>query len=328
MIPDFLTPFICVTITFTIIGNNPAHISPFPTGNCTLCCPIQPDRDIEYQLYTRRNPGIPNLLVVNNAATLQRSSFNRSNPTVVYIHGYSERAPGLSAATIRDDWGKLSALPWYITAVRNTRLVGPHVGGMVRWLDAQGAVPMSRVHVIGFSLGAEVAGFMGKSLAPQQVGRITGLDAAFPLYMDTGADGHLTSADATFVDVVHTDGGIFGFPTPLGHADFYPNGGRPPQPGCATDNVIYSGIIRIINQYIACGHNRAWRFYAESVNNPNGFPGSRCIRWRPEIRGNCSWTPDALMGFGADRRIRGMFYLRTNAQPPYARNITGYGIRR
>lgn len=72
------------------------------------------------------------------------------------------------------DWGKLSALPWYITAVGNSRSVGPHVGRMVRWLEHQGAVPMSRLHVIGFSLGAEVAGFMGKSLAPRKVmmGRI------------------------------------------------------------------------------------------------------------------------------------------------------------
>ncbi|XP_046602698.1 inactive pancreatic lipase-related protein 1 isoform X2 [Neodiprion lecontei] len=325
----------------TLLGNNPAHISPFPTGNCTLCCPIEPDQDIQYQLYTRRNPTIPNILAINDATTLQRSSFNRSNPTIFYIHGYSERAPGLSAATIRDaylrrgeynvvlvDWGKLSALPWYITAVRNTRIVGPHVAGMVRWLEAQGAVPASRVHVIGFSLGAEVAGFMGKSLIPQQVGRITGLDAAFPLYMNTGTDGHLTATDASFVDVIHTDGGIFGFPSPLGHADFYPNGGRPTQPGCTADNIIFDGITRVLNQYIACGHNRAWQFYAESVGDPNGFPASRCSRWRIEIPGNCTWTPDARMGFAADSRIRGMFYLRTNAQPPFARNTTGYGIRR
>lgn len=42
------------------------------------------------------------------------------------------------------------------------------------------------------------------------------------------------SADAAdYVDIIHTDGGILGYPWPLGHADFYPNQGIPLQPGCA-----------------------------------------------------------------------------------------------
>ncbi|XP_015591504.2 inactive pancreatic lipase-related protein 1-like [Cephus cinctus] len=340
MIPDFLAGVLCITVTLNW-SNYPVHMSPFPAGNCALCCPIQLDRDIEYQLYTRRNPTTANLLKLNETASLQRSNFNRSNPTVLYIHGYSERAPGLSGATIRDvylrrgeyniilvDWGKLGALPWYVTAVSNTRTVGLYVARMVSWLDVQGAVPISRIHVVGFSLGAEAAGFMGKALAPRKVGRITGLDAAYPLYMNTGADGHLTAADATFVDVIHTDGGIFGFLTPLGHADFYPNGGRPLQPGCIAGNFISMGVTRLVNQYITCGHNRAWRLYAESVTNPTGFPASRCQRWRPEIPANCTWTPDALMGFAVDSRTRGIYYLRTNSQSPFARNTTGYNTRK
>ncbi|XP_011495483.1 PREDICTED: pancreatic triacylglycerol lipase [Ceratosolen solmsi marchali] len=156
------------------------------------------------------------------------------------------------------------------------------------------------------------------------VGRITGLDAAYPLYMNTGAEGHLTAADAEFVDLIHTDGGVLGFPIPLGHADFYPNGGRPLQPGCNLENVLAMGISKIINRYITCSHHRAWRFYVESITDPTGFPASRCPKWRPDIRVHCRWTPDALMGYAANPRIRGMYYLRTNANPPYARNITGY----
>lgn len=67
------------------------------------------------------------------------------------------------------DWGKLSAMPWYITAVKNTRKVGFHVAKMISWLDKNNAVSMKKIHVIGFSLGAEVAGFIGKSLSPKKV---------------------------------------------------------------------------------------------------------------------------------------------------------------
>lgn len=65
-------------------------------------------------------------------------------------------------------------------------------------------------------------------------------------------------------------------------------------------------------------------FYAESVTNPFGFPASRCAKWRPDIPVDCRWTPQALMGFAVDHGTRGKFYLRTNAQPPFARNATGY----
>lgn len=42
----------------------------------------------------------------------------------------------------------------------------------------------------------------------------------------------LCETDAEYVDVIHTDAGILGFPKSIGHADFYPNGGRALQPGC------------------------------------------------------------------------------------------------
>ncbi|XP_031787250.1 endothelial lipase [Nasonia vitripennis] len=215
-------------------------------------------------------------------------------------------------------------MPWYHKAVGNTRIVGPHVASTLRWLESIGAFNLRAVHVVGFSLGAEVAGFMGKALFPQRVGRITGLDAAYPLYMNTGAEGHLTAADAEFVDIIHTDGGVLGFPIPLGHVDFYPNGGMPPQPGCNVENVFAMGVNKIVNRFITCSHNRAWRLYAESITDPAGFPASRCPKWRPDLRVNCQWSPDALMGYAATRRLRGMYYLRTNANSPFARNITGY----
>lgn len=42
----------------------------------------------------------------------------------------------------------------------------------------------------------------------------------------------LKKTDAVFVDVIHTAAGSAGCVNALGHADFYPNGGSSPQPGC------------------------------------------------------------------------------------------------
>jgi len=62
----------------------------------------------------------------------------------------------------------------------------------------------------------------------------SGLDPALPGF-DVGlvSAGTLSNSDADFVDVIHTCAGYLGYKTPLGHADFYPNGGGPPQPGCS-----------------------------------------------------------------------------------------------
>lgn len=64
-----------------------------------------------------------------------------------------------------------------------------------------------------------------------------GLDPASPLFETTSGvvdpEHRLDPTDAQFVDVIHTSGPAFGFLAPLGHADFYPNDGKIPQPGCS-----------------------------------------------------------------------------------------------
>lgn len=43
---------------------------------------------------------------------------------------------------------------------------------------------------------------------------------------------HLSASDAEFVDIIHTDMGIYGLALKIGHVDFFPNYGYRPQPGC------------------------------------------------------------------------------------------------
>ncbi|OWR48603.1 hypothetical protein KGM_207911B, partial [Danaus plexippus plexippus] len=97
---------------------------------------------------------------------------------------------------------------------------------------------LSRTHLIGHSLGAQSAGVAGGSIRSGKVSRITGLDAALPLFNKLPPKQRLDPSDAEFVDAIHTDAGIFGFRDPVGHVDFYPNGGISPQPGCELENVV------------------------------------------------------------------------------------------
>ena len=64
---------------------------------------------------------------------------------------------------------------------------------------------------------------------------LSGMDPAGPSFQDYSSSARLNSSDAEFVDIIHTHGkgGVktFGTRIPLGHVDFYPNGGGV-QPGC------------------------------------------------------------------------------------------------
>lgn len=72
------------------------------------------------------------------------------------------------------DWGSLCSFPYYAAAVKNTRLVGKYLARFLKFLHNSRVIPIDEVHLIGFSLGAEVAGFTGKALGKNVLPRITG----------------------------------------------------------------------------------------------------------------------------------------------------------
>lgn len=141
------------------------------------------------------------------------------------------------------NWERGARGPRYTAAAANVQVVGRQLGLLL--LDmARLGVDLSKAHLVGFSLGAHIAAVAGRVVArssppTQLIGRITALDPASPLFkLDRLKDRtkKLDAGDALYVDVVHTDGSPtltegFGLWEPVGHADFYPNGGRR-QPGC------------------------------------------------------------------------------------------------
>ncbi|KAJ9584909.1 hypothetical protein L9F63_020764, partial [Diploptera punctata] len=132
------------------------------------------------------------------------------------------------------DWSPLAALPWYSAAVINCHTVGRYLADFLEFLINKEYISIMDVHLIGFSMGAEIAGFTGQELGERglKLPRITGLDPAYPLFNYASGILRLSKEDAMFVDIIHTDGGVLGFPSQIGHVDFFPNSGRDKQPGC------------------------------------------------------------------------------------------------
>lgn len=143
------------------------------------------------------------------------------------------------------------------------------------------------VHMIGHSLGAHTAGYAGERIPG--IGRITGLDPAEPYFQGMGPSIRLDPSDATFVDVIHTDGRSFflleipgyGMSQSCGHIDFYPNNGKE-QPGCALSQeggtlipltLIKDGIEEASRVLLACNHVRAIKLFIDSINGKCPYVG-------------------------------------------------------
>ncbi|KAG7306654.1 hypothetical protein JYU34_008072 [Plutella xylostella] len=113
---------------------------------------------------------------------------------------------------------------------------GVSVAAFLNRLSAATGASPSLYHVVGHSLGAHLAGVAARGLRGQ-VGYLTGLDPALPGFASHPA--RLTHTDAAYTEVIHTNAGFAGFLQPLGHVDFYPNGGVN-MPGCRNHNCDHS----------------------------------------------------------------------------------------
>ncbi|XP_070507924.1 pancreatic triacylglycerol lipase-like isoform X2 [Chironomus tepperi] len=200
------------------------------------------------------------------------------------------------------DWRGGSAPPYY-QAVANIRVVGAIVAHMIIGIALElGIDNLDRFHLIGHSLGSHVCGYAGYFTQRDfgmKIGQITGLDPAKPYFEFTLPIVRLDSSDAQFVDILHTDSATFqeksfGLKQQIGHADFYPNGGRD-QPICK-------------GQYLdgTCNHKNAVELYTESINTKCPFMAISCKSYEDFLKGlcsNCNDDENVCMSFGFHSKL-------------------------
>lgn len=174
----------------------------------------------------------------------------------------------------------------------------------------------ANLHIVGFSLGAQTAGVVGRcvlrtSNGEKIIGRITGLDSAI---LDVGTlmlvESRLGPNDAAFVDTVHTNSDGFGSKYTYGTVNFWVNGGMM-QPMCTNWITLTAKV---------CSHSLAYTLWAESVRsaNPNIFASKQCNSWDEFKSNTCNATaPIGYMGNYASKTLRKNYYLSTNLVSPY-----------
>ncbi|XP_046639786.1 lipase member H-like isoform X1 [Daphnia pulicaria] len=282
---------------------------------------------VHFLLWTRRNSFLFQELFINDVNVLAASSYVKTKPTKIYVHGFTENGQGDLSFRLRNrflekedinfiavDWALLAAGPDYPRAAANTRLVGLLTGDFVNFLVSQGT-DLIKLHLIGFSMGAHVVGLAGH-IANGVLPRITGLDPAFPHFDFTNPDEVLEKTDAQFVDVIHTnagklENGKIGVDRSIGHVDFWPNGGSS-QPGCIEIPNSSAGILSIMNLFLGgiCSHRRAVEYFMESLDVP--FIATRCNSYDEFKLGSCTNNFKTFLGVPVSTSAVGNFFLDTN----------------
>ncbi|XP_008288601.1 phospholipase A1 member A isoform X2 [Stegastes partitus] len=245
---------------------------------------------VQYLLLTRRTLDCAQKFNLESL-TKHNSDFNISRPTKVIVHGY--RALGskpswvkeLGRALLRAQDANVVVVDWvygasfaYNLVVENYKEVALQISVLINQLQKHGC-RLESFHFIGVSLGAHVAGFVG-TLFEGKIGRITGLDPAGPMFKGADTFDRLDPSDAQFVDAIHTDSDYFGISIPVGHVDFFLNGGKD-QTGCARSR------FASMYGYVICDHMRALHVYMSALNGSCPLVGIPCSTYEDFLKGTC-----------------------------------------
>ncbi|XP_065203527.1 lipase member H-A-like [Planococcus citri] len=174
-------------------------------------------------------------------------------------------------------------------------------------------IKLEKIHVIGFSMGAQVCARFANSFKPKIIPRVAGLDPAFPKFFPPFLDGDniLHKDHGAFVDVIHTNIGRYGVLYSDAHYDIYANKAVN-QPGC--------------NEDTSCNHRRAVVIYTESINGKTKFIARKCKHNKPLITvGYCDGDKPQRLEVGEycpppkHKDDEGTYQFDTNDKPPFAK---------
>lgn len=191
------------------------------------------------------------------------------------------------------------------------RPVGKHVAEVLVQLTESGLDP-GLVELVGFSLGGQTVSYIARNfqnMTGKNISTIVSLEPSGPCFRTLDATDRLDKSNADFVQVIHTNIDTFGMATPMGHVDFYVNGGEF-QP---SDLDLYPCTS-------TCSHFRVLALWLAALKFPRKFLGLQCQNLQQARDGNCYRNiPQVVneMGLDINKSKQGIFYLATSKGYPY-----------
>lgn len=170
------------------------------------------------------------------------TTFDPAKPFFVIIHGWNENSTRVeykdiaaelyletNGTVVMVDYDEFAHKFYGTCAFIISNTVGDFVTDfIVKRIDA-GQIKHSQIHLIGHSLGGQIAGYIGRAVYDEteiKINRISALDAAGPLFsvlVIPLPDISLSADDAVIVDALHTSLLLGALPR-IGTIDFYVKG--------------------------------------------------------------------------------------------------------
>ncbi|XP_026469647.1 inactive pancreatic lipase-related protein 1-like [Ctenocephalides felis] len=154
----------------------------------------------------------------------------------------------------------------YHLTFTSLKTIGLKVEHIISRLETAFKTSAEYFHFLGFGLGAHILGHAGRRHYPAKFGVIVGLDPTASGFDEDlkGDRAMMLGADcAIVVRIIHTNAAQFGVRRPMGHMDFYINGGFL-QPGCP-DSTIHQ-----------CSHLRVMDYIKELIKKKNCYDAYHC----------------------------------------------------
>ncbi|XP_071040698.1 pancreatic triacylglycerol lipase-like isoform X2 [Parasteatoda tepidariorum] len=167
--------------------------------------------------------------------------------------------------------------------------VGIKFSSWLHFLQVHGGADANKIHLISHSLGAAVCHFAAKYIC--NLGRITYLDAAAPLFTSLPEYLQPSNTDADFVESIHTNGAFT------------------------------AGKVKSLSTQISCNHAMSYIYYIASFNKTCKFLGRICDSYEDFTAGKCSSGPVCRMGFYSKKlpnlSAKSKCFLETSDMPPF-----------
>ncbi|CAG9801918.1 unnamed protein product [Chironomus riparius] len=253
---------------------------------------------------------------------LSHPSFRRTAETVAFHYGAGQNLGSSEVSDIINSY--ISNARYNLIVVHYFSMESIHTDNAVALSDSL-ATAFTRFFDTGYNsgfmnfvahgLGAQIMARASRLIQSRSnfrhvIGRLTGLDPASMGPVATIQIGRLSSADAQFVETIHTDGTLNGDHLSFGHVSFFPNGGEN-QPFCTNP---------VPPLRANCNSVFSLTMWAESVRAVSQiFPSLQCDTWPRYTAGVCNNNHVAHLGRITDNNLRGTYFLRTNDAPPFNR---------
>jgi len=290
--------------------------------------------EVHFWLYTNENlENYEDMVFDGEKATVDSNTkFDPTRPTKVVAHGLgggthidkifanAYAVYGADYNVIGVDWRSIKKGDGWDVSLGN---VGKYTAHFLQDLVNNHGLKIEDVHCIGFSYGTHVIGYTGVFVNQLGLGKIPRGTALDPVAKHGGIQA--AKDNFGYLDVIHSSS--LGILDPLGHVDFYPNGGQK-QPGVCLKGKKNCPEFEWRDKN---AHKRAPGLYEASIYNPNTFVAWKCPPslslkvWRnmgpdrhclhengsPNLAHMGEWTTS--FGFP-----EGIYYLTTDDSWPYS----------